>query len=355
MDITPSVAILPRSVFIAWTPFQRRQLSMAPLLGFEPVFMPLGQGPRPLRPLQYLHHALATLDFLRGRRPETIWVQLPQVPLLSAALWHRRWVDPGVRIIADCHNRILNPPWNRWPGLKAQMNACDAVVVHNRTVLPKVEALGIRPELLRILEDPPALLRRVARSAAPHPKPWVLFLASFNPDEPIQELFAAARLAPDIHFVLAGEAGRANGRHVLADPPPNVVLPGYLSGDALDAAILEADAVLALTKLEDAQLSSAAEAIGAGRPMVLSDTPVTREMYYQGGVFVDTYDPASIVRGCRVAIAEAGRLRAESQALREERYRRWWTQAAAIGDVLDLGRSPPEAAPAVESGTGLAA
>jgi hypothetical protein len=94
------------------------------------------------------------------------------------------------------------------------------------------------------------------------------------------------------------------------------------------------DAVLALTKLTDAQLSSAGEAVGAGQPMVLSDTPVTRDLYPKGGVFVDTYSPASIVAGCRTVIRDASRLTEEVLLLRDERYARWWAQAESIKELI---------------------
>lgn len=327
---------MQQDLFVAWVPFQRRQISMAPIFGFETVFMPVRQTYRIWRPIQYLIHAVKTVALLKARQPRSIWVQLPQVPLLSAALLYKRLFDRNARVIADCHNRILNPPWNKWPGISAQLNACDIVVVHNNAVLPKVAAMGIRQDLLRLLEDPPAAICEQAPSISPYPHPWVLFLASFNPDEPIQELFQAARLAPEIRFVLAGDANRALGRHSLGDYPDNVILPGYLRGVELDAAIQSTDAVLALTKLDDAQLSSAGEAIGAGRPMVLSDTPVTRELYYKGGVFVDTYSPESIVNGCRLAIENGARLAAESQELRQERFARWRAQAESIKLQLDL-------------------
>lgn len=333
---TESKSHISNQVYVAWLPFHRRQMSMAPLLGFEPVFLPVQQTLRVLRPFQYLSHARKTLLLLKAKGPKVIWVQLPQVPILTVALHYKRRIDPGVRVIADCHNRILNRPWNIWPGLTAQLNQCDVVIFHNNAVIPKVSAMGVRHELLRLLEDPPAIIRSGGQSTLSFPRPWVLFLASFNPDEPVQELFEAARLAPDIHFVLAGEPNRASGRHSLGDHPENIMLPGYLSGADLDWAIESADAVLALTKLEDAQLSSAGEAIGAGRPMVLSDTPVTRSLYYKGGVFVDTHSPVSIVSGCRVAIKESTRLAAESLALREERYARWQSQAEAIDEILAL-------------------
>jgi glycosyltransferase involved in cell wall biosynthesis len=333
-DSQPMSNDSPKQVFVAWMSFQRRQLSMAPFFGFEPFFFPVVQTIKLLRPFQYLAHTIKTLSLLKKKRPRVIWVQLPQVPLLTAALWYKRITDPQVRIIADCHNRILNPPWNKWPGLKAQLNACDLVLVHNHTVVPKIQAMGILRNNLHILEDPPAVISAVGNYTLSFPKPWVLFLASFSPDEPIMELFEAARKGPEINFVLAGDSNRASGRHELSDYPPNVILPGYLSGEDLDAAITETNAVLALTKLDDAQLSSAAEAIGAGRPMVLSDTPVTRELYYIGGVFVDTFDPVSILRGCRRAIAEEARLSAESFELRDIRYSRWKSQAELIRELL---------------------
>jgi len=323
-----------QQLFIAWVPFQRRQVSMERLLGFEAVFLPIRNSGRMLRPVQYVAHALKTLSLLKARRPSAIWVQLPQVPLLTVALQYKRMFDPSVRVLADCHNRILNPPWKNWPGLRAQLNACDVVVVHNRAVMPKVSAMGVRHDILRLLEDPPAEIRSDVRSTLLFPHPWMLFLASFNPDEPVQELFEAARLAPDVTFVLAGDVSRAIGRHSIQRRPENVILPGYLSGADLDSAICSADAILALTKLEDAQLSSAGEAIGAGRPMVLSDTPVTRELYYKGGVFVDTHSPESIAHGCREAIKGGTRLVGESLALREERHSRWRSQAEAIHKVL---------------------
>ena len=215
----PMSAKTSQHMFVAWVPFQRRQMSMAPLLGFEPVFLPVRQTLRILRPVQYLAHARKTLLLLKAKAPKVIWVQLPQVPLLTVALHYKRRVDPSVRVIADCHNRILNPPWNIWPGLVAQLNRCDTVVVHNDAVIPKVSAMGVRQEIIRLLEDPPARIKSGVSATLSFPRPWMLFLASFNPDEPVQELFEAARLAPDIHFVLAGDADRAHGRHSVADHP----------------------------------------------------------------------------------------------------------------------------------------
>lgn len=94
--------------FLAWVPFQRRHISLPPFFGFESVFLPIRQTLRILRPFHYLANALKTMSLLKAKRPWLNWVQLPGVPLLTIALQYKRIYDPGVRIIADCHNRILS-------------------------------------------------------------------------------------------------------------------------------------------------------------------------------------------------------------------------------------------------------
>jgi glycosyltransferase involved in cell wall biosynthesis len=113
-----------------------------------------------------------------------------------------------------------------------------------------------------------------------------------------------------------------------------VELPGYLSGKRLDEAIVAADALLAFTKHPDEQLSTAAEALGAGKAMVLSDTKLLHQMYYKGAVYVDALDPKSIVEGCRTAIKHRKRLELESRSLRQERVAQWRADASFIKDLL---------------------
>jgi len=307
---------------------------MASFFGFEPVFMPIARAPRFLRPLQYVVHAIRSLLLLYRRDPQIIWVQLPQVPLLTAALLYRRLFARNAKIVADCHNLMFDAPWRNWPFVTSKLNKADLILVHNREIVSKAVTMRIRRSIIHPLEDCPAAIRVPGISSPRSAPPSFLFLTWFELDEPIKELYEAALLAPELRFIIAGDTRCARGRHKLRPHPPNVELVGYLSGMELDAAIVAADALLGLTKHPDEQLSTAAEAVGAGKAMVLSDTKLLREMYYKGAVYVDVFDPKSIVGGCRKVLEHRSRLELESRDLNQERVARWREHASVIKDLL---------------------
>ena len=326
-----------RQLFLAWFPYQRRQVSMSHFFGFTPYFMPHRSASRVLRPIHYVGHSIKTFRMLRRNRPSVVWVQLPPSPLLTVVIIYRRLCDRTLKIFADCHNSMFDLPWRKWPGIVSQLNSVDAVLVHNHAVVRKAIDLGVHKSRIQVLEDPPALFQTVDVSAVSYPRPWVLFLTAFASDEPIAELYSAAALAPDINFVVAGDQRRARRRHRLRPHLPNVVLAGYLGSGLLDPAIMGADAILALTKHPDEQLSAAAEAVGAGKAMILADTPVLREMYPSGAIFVKVDEPSTIAWGCRYAVAQRLRLEQELVKLRAERWTRWRRSASALASFLGLG------------------
>jgi hypothetical protein len=243
-----------------------------------------------------------------------------------------------MKIVADCHNSTFDVPWRNWPGMVRQLNSVDAVLIHNSVLLSEVLALGVLRSKIHVIDDPPATIQRFDGKGAEvaYPRPWVLFMTAFGPDEPIREVLAAATLVPDVTIVVAGDRRRARGRHQLDPHSANVVFAGYLGSAALDTTIMEADAVLALTKNYDEQLSAAAEAVGGGKAMILADTPLLRDMYPCGAIYVKADEPSSIALGCRDAIAQRQKLEKESMKLRSERLLKWSHNASAFADALGV-------------------
>jgi glycosyltransferase involved in cell wall biosynthesis len=337
--LDPGFTFPPRQLFLAWFPFQRRQISMSQFFGFQPYFMPHQSASRLLRPIQYIGHALKTLKVLRKNRPNIVWVQLPPSPLLTAILIYKHLFDKTIKIVADCHNSTFNPLWLNWPAFIRQLNSVDAILVHNHAMINKAVGVGIRQDKIYALEDPPAFIQASTEKTIDYPRPWVLFLTAFASDEPIAEIYSAAALAPDLHFVIAGDLRRAAGRHKLIPHPPNIVLAGYIAGNRLDATIEQADAILALTRHDNEQLSTAAEAVGAGKAMVLADTAVLRDMYARGAIYVIVTEPSSIAWGCRSAIAQRSRLEDESVKLRDERWLRWRRDATRVASLLEISHN----------------
>ena len=330
-------------LYLAWAAFQRRPVSMAPLAGFDCVFLPMAyKGRSHLRRAgHYLALAWRTWRVLRQRRPHTVWLQLPQLPLLWVLLLYRWRVDPRVRLVADCHNAVFAPPWSRLPLTAAALARADLVLVHNDAVLQNALAMGLPVDRTRVLEDvpaarPPGQARPPVPAAfAGRPRPWVLFAGSYGRDEPVAEVLHAARLLDDGVLVVTGRRSNAarNG-HDIQHPPDNVVLTDYLPLPEFDALMVHADVVLALTRQDGIQLSVCNEALGFGRPLVVADTPLLRRLFGSAAERVDVQQPADLVRGIRAALARQDELIQAGRALAARRCRQWqdeqWRDCQAV-------------------------
>jgi glycosyltransferase involved in cell wall biosynthesis len=328
----PRPACSTKALYLAWAVFQRRQVSMAPLVGLQCLFLPLHYKGRShlWRALHYAALAARTLKTLWRERPDELWLQLPQLPLLWVALLYRAFSPRPLRLVADCHNAMFRPPWSTLPLARATLARCDLVVVHNEDMLGQALKLGLPAERLRVLEDvpplrPPAPEMPPPRSLRDWPRPWVLFPGSFGEDEPVAELIEAARrLQGQASFIVTGRLSNAtrNG-HRLDDLPPNLRLTDYVPAAELDALLAHADLVLALTRHDGIQLSVCNEALGFGRAMVMSDTPLLSRLFGHAALAVDSSDPADLVLGIDAALSQRATLEATARRAAAERREAW--------------------------------
>lgn len=270
---------------------------------------------------------------LARQRPDEVWLQMPPtVKLYVAALY--KAVRPRTTLVADCHNGTLREPWISTPGLVWMLSrVVDVVLVHNHVVLERALAAGFPPDRTFILETSPARPDAApAQDEMQHP--YVIFPASFMPDEPIEALLDAARRLPWVRFIVTGDAREAVSRGDLRDRPENVVLSGWVDREAYRGLLFHADAVVGLTLYEGVQLSVANEATGFGKAMVLSDTRLLRELFHSGAVYVAPRSE-DIARGIEEALSRRESLEQESAELRTKRVQRWAAQATAVLERLE--------------------
>lgn len=333
----------PQQLFLAWVRFQRRAVTMQSYFDYDLYHINLSFKQKFLRPFEYVIKAWQSLGLMLRQRPEIIWVQMPPAPLLYLVFAYKGLFNPQVKLVADCHNAAFRAPWIKFPGVVSLLNRCDSVIVHNHTVALQARKLGISPHHTQVLLDRVQPLDSVEKSGsvfaevAQHLElntPWFLIPCSFNADEPIAEILAAARQAPDLTFVLTGNPARAQGRHDLSGAPANIKFPGFLPEGQFNALVYNATAVVGLTKLDGIQLSVANEALGCDRPMVLANTSLLQQLFPKGAIYVDPMDPEDLVAGCRQAQAESDRLITEVIALKTERAEQWFASAAPIRQAL---------------------
>jgi hypothetical protein len=115
------------------------------------------------------------------------------------------------------------------------------------------------------------------------------------------------------------------------------MLTGFVSREQFDRLILECDAVLALTTEDGVQLSACNEAVGAGKPMILADTPLLTSLFKKGVVSVDARDAGCIAFGCRELVRHLEVLSDQAKEGRIERIKEWEaTQATAVLDAVNV-------------------
>ncbi len=304
-----------KTVFLAWENYHARTELLGKALGARVFYSShLGRGGGPRLLLKYLWQGADTIAFLLRERPRAILVQTPPVfPALIAAVY--ALVFRGTRLMIDAHSgSFLSPKWrwalplHRWCSRRA-----DVTIVHMRSLLAVVAGWGARATVLSYVfdEQPPA--------SVAYPLPAGLNVAvpsSFNPDEPLDLLFAAAALVPHAHFHVTGDARRIPA-DVLAGRPPNVTFTGYLTVPEYFGLLRAADAVLALTTQDHTFQTGGAEAVWTGRPLIVSDWPELRQVFSRGTVFVD-HTPAGLAAGVRAVAEHGAALADEMQQLKRE-------------------------------------
>jgi glycosyltransferase involved in cell wall biosynthesis len=293
-------------------------------------------GSRPLTVwLKYIGQALRTWRVLAADRPSAVFVMTPPVfaPLVAwtYCVLHR------VPLVLDAHTAaFMHPRWRHFQGLQFWLcRRAATTIVHNEHLRALVERHGGHAT---VVSDIPV---RFDGSAADYPLPPgfnVALVCSFNPDEPIANILAAAKLLPDVHFHMTGNPKWL--APALRDAlPPNVRLTGFLSDAAYGSLISRADAVMTLTTRDHTMLRGAWEAIYQGTPVIVSNWGILRESFDEGAVHVDN-SPGEIVRAVEEMRRHHAAYREAAEDLRVRKEQRWSAVRAGLQARLRVTSLP---------------
>ena len=160
----------------------------------------------------------------------------------------------------------------------------------------------------RLLVVPPGVTRRTPAASISSREPLVLFVGSIFNRRRLPETIAAFAQAttrhPDARLVIVGSDRSYPKLHLEqsardAGVAARVDLRHYVAEAELDALYQRASVFVFLSDYEGFGLTPL-EALSAGVPIVVLDTPISREVYGDAAWYVD---PADVVRGAARAIA----------------------------------------------------
>ena len=318
--------------YISWAEHCSRSDHTARELGGASHMVYLGWlGSHPLTvAFKYAGQALRTWGILLRERPRAVFVMAPPVFAVVTV-----WLYAVVRripFVLDAHTAAFaHPRWARWQWLQRALSKRAATtIVTNEHLAAFVRGAGGRAILVPDVPVRFSTIQPLERTT----EFLVAVVCSFNYDEPVAEMLAAARALPDVQFRVTG-----NPRHLSAelkrDLPGNVRLTGIWPDAAYGGLLTSADVVMTLTTRDHTMLRAAYEAIYQGTPVIVSDWPLLRTAFDDGAIHVDNSTTAIVgaVRRMRAAHAQ---FRAGAAELRQRKLERWTATVAELREAVAL-------------------
>jgi glycosyltransferase involved in cell wall biosynthesis len=306
--------------FLTWTS-HRRTSGLAAALGIE--LLEVTSARRGVA--RYLELIPRTLRLLFTRSFRVIVVQNPSIILATLLVCMRPL--RRYRLVIDAHNEAITPFFHDVAIVRAVSrwllrHACLTIVT-NAELAERVRQAHGRPF---VLPDPLPAVPPALPAAASQP-PCVVVVCTYAPDEPLEEIFAAARSLPEVKFRVTGNARRC-APALLAARPANVELTGFLGEHSYWALLAASQAVVDLSTIPDCLVCGAYEALALGVPMILTDNPAGRRLFGQVAAFTDTSSA-----GIAAAVA-ASLVKPRNQAAALEYQEQWRPQMLGLRSAL---------------------
>lgn len=295
---------------IAWDNYQGRTQALAVALGGTAWYLRSRPTRRQLLLVRYAIDAIKMWRLLRAHRPHVLLIVTPPVvPPLIGWLWCS---THDCRLVIDCHTGAFHSPrweWLSWL-LKLACRRARATLVHTEEDEARVQAWGASVVLLPDELPDPAL----ATPTPPCADMRVVVAGSLDVNEPVAETLQAARLIPQVEVRLTGDPTRVPAA-IRRGAPANVVFTGWLRYPDFLGELLTAPVVAVFSTDPHIMNRAAFEAIGLGRPLVLSDLPGLRKRF-AGGALFSPNEPPMMAAALTAALAQREALTARSVELR---------------------------------------
>jgi glycosyltransferase involved in cell wall biosynthesis len=284
-------------------------------------------------PIKYVPMAIKTFVVLLQQRPKAVFVV--NTPVFAPLVVYLYCRLAGVPYVMNVHGTSFIG--RRWGWCEPLMRFLARRALVNLVGFSEYERLfeswGARA---MILEDPlPDMAGRQPAAVALPDQFNVTFVNTFAGDEPLEPVLEAARLQPDVRYYVLGSLALAD-KTVVESAPPNVVFTDYLKGDAYWNRIFSSHVVLTLTMNPLSLEAGGLEGMIAGRPLVLSRTPVLVEYFTKGTVFVE-HTAASIAASVEQARAQERTLTREIRELAQEKRAGWNSKFGELVTMMGAG------------------
>ena len=304
-------------LYIVWYTHARRAETLARELNAKLVFIYQAK-PKSfwLKPLRYGIQAWKTWKLLEQERPAYVIAQSPPTfAPLAVALWCKFRSKKRTAYLIDTHpGNFYHRHW-RWalPLLRPLARGAVTSLLCNEDAQETLQGWNAN---YIFLPDGLPDLSWASGTIGSEGAARVAVISTIADDEPITELFEAARLTPGVTYYLTGNPARAS-KELLAIKPENIVLTGFLRGSIYNGLLHNTDSIMILSKLPTTLSCGAFEALSLAKPTIVSDLPEQRRWFSHGFILVENTQKIS-ARGVELSLSDRPTHTHRAEFLREE-------------------------------------
>jgi glycosyltransferase involved in cell wall biosynthesis len=264
-------------VFIAWRRLSRRTSFLSKELGLELFFVS--------DKLPYIKAIWKTLNFLTFRKPDIVFVQLPQGPLLAEVEMTSKRI--GFKVIADVHTGFIYPTSIKEYILNGlfhnYLNKVDLILAHNQLQADLIKSKISNEKIIVVYDSIPKIPQNtkepkfnidLSRS--------ILFPASWALDEPLDFIameFLKSYVANDHILIITGNWRRnirlyRKLRELIEKKKAKnkIILTGYIPDEEYYHILKSCKAVIAVSDKEYTLPHALWEAIAVEKPFIILNT-----------------------------------------------------------------------------------
>ena len=310
---------MSKRIWITWEK-QRRNHTLSKALNAQLFQFDLKLN----RFVRYPFLLLRTLFTFIKEKPILIFVQNPSMVLTLFAINYGKLFN--IPIIVDAHNAGINPfEGTKWWANRIVdylIREATITIVTNKYLEEHVYRKGGQPF---ILPDPipsfPSYYNLEIKKKLKG-KHNIFYICTYAKDEPYLEVIKAARLFKnDIYIYISGNS-KGKARKFKDILPPNIILTGYLHEKEYFELLCSCDVIVDLTTRKDCLVCGAYEAIAVEKPLIISDSEISRHYFNKGVLYTDN-TCVNLAEQINKAIINISSLREEIRTLKVQLITEW--------------------------------
>lgn len=306
-------------VWVVWEK-QRRSIELAAKINAKLLLYNKYENKKILR---YIFASFYTIKNLFEIRPKVVIAQNPSIVLAVVVILIRKILD--IKVVIDRHSNFM---FNKKQNLKYKIfHKISNYTIKNANLT--IVTNDYLKSMLKNISDNVFILQDMIPSIVPtklvelEGEHNVVYICSFDSDEPVTDVIAAFAEIKNIHLYVTGNFSKYVGiNQIVKDITPNIHLTGYIDDEQYINMLAASDAIIVLTKSNMTLNCGAYEAVALEKPMILSNTDTIKSYFSMGAVYCEP-NKESIKNAVNKCMSNIDKLKIDTKKLKYVLQKNW--------------------------------